>query len=338
MRKLLLLGIGLLLSTSVYAEDLFLGAYYVSFYQEQQDQRFKDIQKIKAIGFDSIATPLGFKDMGFVEECKKNGINVIWEGNEGPREMAIKLFSAHENIKMFVVADDANYKDLETLRKDILEFEELLPDGKETYITVSKSADHVTYANLADNYAIQLYVNKEGTLRRWVWEDMVSARAITKGKLIANLQLIKNNTPNMEPYKSDPVWQAHEYPSVAYIETSMYMAMCAGADGILFYTLYDAFIHPDKEPKFTKGNYILERWDYVRGLTDIFQRFIKYKKYFREGKRISFDEGRLVGASFILPDGKAIKVFCDTFEYNPKVIIQEGKITTSTKENLDVVI
>ena len=293
-----------------------IGSYFDCLWFDSRDRRLKDIPKIKDTGFDWLASNFTPDDEPVIKACQDAGIKILFSRNVTTLDQAKVFWDKYSTIDGYIVADDANYykpDEIIKVRDEVKKF--MRPDMK-TFITVGKGTDPNLYANLCDWYGKQNYVWKEPSpsLKMWYWDKIKEDRAICKGRLIVHPYLGKNGTPQQEPYKSDPVWNAKEYTPVAYNEAAIWASIAAGADDILFYTLYNVYQHDA-----SVYNYVLERWDLVPAYKEMFQRIRSYEKYLEEGTRLPFENGRIVGATFTLPTGEYLKVEVDTFERNPKV-------------------
>jgi hypothetical protein len=189
-----------------------------------------------------------------------------------------------------------------------------------TFITVNRAAKHAEYANLCDWYGVQLYTwGDDGSLRKYWWRGLREARAVCKGRLIAQPYLARS-FPEAPWQLEDPLYTAEEYTPPNYNEAAIWLALCAGADDILFYTA--ANVHPANPKVYS---YFLERRDLVAAYPEIFGRIRRYQPYLA-GRRKAFDagDGRRVGATFTLANGKSLRVTVDTFDAYPRVDFQES--------------
>jgi hypothetical protein len=298
-----------------------LTVYYDAIYHDSRPRRLVDLPRLAQVGFEGIASNFTPDDEPALKLCSDLKLDVLYEPNGiSWAESRSKHFDKFPNIKAVVVADDANQYDPNEVTRRRDEAKRHLRADQETFITVAKGTDATKYAPLCDRYGVQLYVWREGTLRKWYWDELLKIRAACRGQLVVHPWLAKSCLP-APVFDGQALWEAEEYQPLDYTEASYWLAICAGADEILGYTAYS--INP-AYPRFR--SHFLSRVDLVEGLKEIL-RVIKEYRPFLAGQRTPFGAAgeRVVGAVFTRTDGARLRVSIDTHEQRPKVYFEQPR-------------
>lgn len=310
--------------------QLTLGTYYDALFYDSRAKRLEDKKKLDDAGFRRLASVFTADDAPILDACQAAGTKVVFAGNATSPEQTKAYLAKYPCIDALHIQDDADLAPggpaalaakREAARTLIASVNP--PRAILTYASFGKGAKPEQWANTADVAHLQLYIYKEGTLRKWYWDYVLAWRAAHQGKLWVGPYLGKNATPFFALFPKqglpDPVWTASEYTPVAYNEAACWAALCAGADDLLFYS---AFAINSGYPQHYYR--ISERWDLLPGYKALLARIRKYEPYFA-GKRETFDKGQLVGATWTLPGGEKLTVTVDTLEALPRVDFLETK-------------
>lgn len=306
------LTVWLLLAGSLCAQ----GTFYDAIFYDSRALRLVDIPKLADAGFKTFASAFTPDDAPALKLCQDRGMGVIYSMNTGTVAQHKALWDAHSCVKWWSIGDDldATSTPAKVTAAIAVMRPNLRPDMK-TFGTYSKAANPATWANVTDVAHLQLYIYKEGTLRKWYWEYVLQWRAAHRGQLWIGPYLGKGVTPYFG--LKDPVWSEESYTPVGYQKAAIWLGLCAGADDWLGYSAYSI------SPSYPKFSYRLtERWDILPGLTEIARQIKEQERFFRDGTRVTFDNGRFVGAQWSLPTGEALRVTVDTFEALPDVDIE----------------
>jgi hypothetical protein len=319
--------------------QMLLGTYYDAIYLDSRPKRAEDLPKLDDTTFGGIGsqiTPDDGAKGGFLEACQARGKKVIYETNTGSIDDHAKLWKQYTCVAYHNAKDDADLTSTpEKVKAEIAAVRPKYREGMQSFVSVSKSADPKLWKDAADVIGLQLYVWKEGTLRKWYWDYVVAWRAAHKGKLWVHPYLGKSlpTLSQVAPSSGkapDPVWMSEDYTPAAYNEAAIWCALCAGADDVLFYSAFSI------NPGYPKSYYrITERWDLLPAYKRMFERIRGYERYF-VGKRETFDRGQIVGASWTLPTGEKLTVTVDLHEQLPRVEWAESKPTPPPTAKVEV--
>jgi hypothetical protein len=298
------------------------GTYYQALFHDSRPKRLADFPKLDSVPFERLGsqfTPADGDKGAILDLCQKAGMKVLYETNTGTQADHKKNFDAYSVIDYLQVADDA---DLTTtpakVAASIAAWRPFMRADMKTFLTFSKGADPAVWKNTADAVALQLYIYKEGSLRK-AWDILRPWRAAHTGKLWIHPYFGRNAIPYS--LRTDPVWREQEYTPVQYNKALIWLALAAGiddgVDGLLFYSAYD--LNPSYPPDYA---YILERWDMLPGYAELFRQIRSFDRFLLVVKPVPFDNGRVVGAVWTLPTGESLRVEVDTFEQLPDVSLK----------------
>jgi hypothetical protein len=300
------------------------GTYFQALFHDSRARRLADFPKLEAVPFKRLGsqfTPADGDKGQILDLCQKAGMKVLYETNTGTQADHKKNFDAYPAIDYLQVADDADLTTTPTkVAASIAAWRPFMRADMRTFLTFSKTADPAVWKNTADAVALQLYIYKEGSLRR-AWEILRAWRTVHTGKLWIHPYFGRNAIPYS--LRNDPVWREQEYTPVEYNKALIWLALCAGIDdgldGVLFYSAYD--LNPSYPPDYA---YVLERWDLLPGYKELFRQIRTFDRFLLAVKPVQFEsaDGRMVGATWTLPGGEALRVEVDTFEQLPDVLLR----------------
>jgi hypothetical protein len=321
MRKFLLaLVVSVLALGASTVSGLEFGSYFDALFFNSRKLREDQLPVFVDTGFGRMASsfiPDDGKAGGILEKLRAAGVKVLYEQNTGKDADHKKNYDTFTNIDMVHVADDVDLipgNSPAKMAARIAELRQVIRPDMKTFLTFSKGAVPNVWKNSADVIGLQLYIYKEGTIRRWAWDYVKQWRAAHSGKLWVHPYLGKNSLPYGLPYINDPKWKVQEYTPLAYNEALIWAALCAGADDVLFYSAYA--VNPSYYPDYYN---ILERDDLQPGYKALIAQVRSYERFFA-GTKTTFDDGsRIVGATWTLPTGEALTVRVDTLEAKPDV-------------------
>jgi hypothetical protein len=314
---------------------MIIGSYFDGFDDVAQKLRLDLIPKYGPAGFglNLVVMIADFTDPAiddaFPVACKAAGLNVLLAPNTWDYTKLNTVFNANTNVIGWDCMDDADLAGITKTQERIATLKPHIKTGLKTYITVSKGSDHAVFGNLAEMYHIQNYHWREG-LKQWSWTRMLDARKNCNGVLLHGPSLLKN-TPLTFGLKSNrrEFMIDGEYTNLAYNKASILAALCAGANGIIYYTLFNGIAELfGKDPTQKYYHCILERPDFVEGYKNFHNEVLrKYEVYFDKGTRVPFEIANtsIVGATFTLPTGEWIRIEVDTKEYDPTYRIIDSR-------------
>jgi hypothetical protein len=304
-------------------------SYFQGFDDVAQKLRFDSINAMKNFGLNGVVMLADFTnpaiDDAFVPACKAAGLNVIITPNTWDYAKINTILNANTNVIAWDCMDDANLNGLQKTLERLATLKPHIKPGIKTYITVGKGADHAVFANLAEMYHVQNYHYREG-LKKWSWTAMLEARKQCKGILLHGPALIKMTPLEFGVKANRREWMLDDYVPLQYNTASAMAAICAGANGLGYYSLFEGI--PEQVGKNDKYySYILERTDLVEGYKSFHAELKKYEVYFDTGTRVPFEieNTPIVGATFTLTNGDWIRVEVNTEEYNAKYKIIDSK-------------
>lgn len=307
---------------------MLIGSYFDGWDDAAQKLRLDLLPQIANFGLNTICQIADFSnpaiDEAFPAAAKANGLNIILQPNTGDYAKLNTVYNPNSHVLAWDCMDDADIAGLEKTKERIALLKPFAV-GKKTYITVSKGADHAVFANLADWYHVQNYHYREG-LKQWSWTRMLEARKQCKGQLFHGPSLLKM-TPIGFAIKNNNRYYTidNEYVPLQYNAASILAAICAGINGVIYYTLFNGYAEmygKDPTQKYYHG--ILERPDFVDGYKNFHAMLQLYDAFWQinndptKGTRVTFEAGNIVGATFTLNNAAKdwIRVEIDTTEFN----------------------
>lgn len=311
---------------------MIIGSFFDGFDDVAQKLRFDCLQKFKDFGLNHINQIADLSnpaiDQAFPPAAKNLGLDMMMTPNTGDWGSLAAAYNPNTNIVAWMCQDDANIAGVDATKARIAQIKPVMRPGQKTCITVGKGlgADHAKFANLADWYHIQNYTFREG-LKKYCWTDMLLARKNCTGTILHAPYLGKMTPLAFGIKANNMLWMIDgEYVPLAYNKAGTMAALCAGANGIYYYTLfYGIAERAYQDPTQKNYHFILERPDLVAGYKDFHDELNKYAIYFDTGVRVPFENGDIVGATFTLPNGDWIRVEVDTIEFNPSYRIIDSK-------------
>lgn len=308
---------------------MIIGSYFDGFDDITQKLRLDSLPKIKEFGLNFLVQIADLSnpaiDQALPPAAKNLGINIMIAPNTADFAGLAAAYNPNTNVLAWMCQDDANLNGVDATKARIASIKPHMKAGQKTYITVGKGADHVQFGNLAEWYHVQNYCYREG-LKKWCWTAMLEARKNCAGQLFHGPHIGKMQPITFGVKQNNLMWMLEEYTPLQYNKCSVYAALCAGANGVIYYTLfYGVAERVFQDPTQKYYHYILERPDLVAGYKDFHEELNKYAVYFDTGVRVPFESGDLVGATFTLANGDWIRVEVDTNEFNPTYRIIDSK-------------
>lgn len=289
------------------------GTHYDALFFSSRANRLADIPKLADAGFRMFSSSFTPDDQPALKLCQDRGLAVVYSPNSGTNAQHKANFDAFPCIKFWSVGDDLNVTTTpDAVKASIAAMKPFLRADMKTFGTVGKSAKPEVWANVTDAVHLQLYIYKEGTLRKWYWDYVLAWRAQHKGLLWIGPYFGKSYAAFPT---TDPVWNDEVFTPIAYNEAAIWLGLCAGADDWLGYSAYAI---SNTYPAFNWR--LTDRWELLPGYAELFREIHTYDRFFAGGKRETFDNGRVVGATWTLPSGEALRVEVDTFETKPKAV------------------
>jgi hypothetical protein len=294
------------------------GAYYSGYKTSEREQRLKDIPVLAAYGFDRLASPFSAADPNCLKAaqlCRDKGMKVLLQPNAlQPNQFASAGYAGLANVDWIDVWDDAHTAKPEDIAAKRDQWAAVIGPNRLTSITCARNTD-VKYVNICPVFAAQYYSWKEGNwLIKNYWEDVKRLVAASTGRVVATHWLGMNAVP--WSLKDQPDWKTkdREYTPVAQQEVAMWMALCAGASDLLFYTAYE-YPAPGDLALESGRSYIIERPIWLEQYKAAFAYIRKHERYFAGVRALL--PGNAIGAQWTLPDGSGIKV---TFDLESEVL------------------
>lgn len=310
-------------------------AWFDGFDDVAQKLRLDMLPQIAAFGLNGTCQIADFSnpaiDDAFPAAAKNVGLDIVLCPNTGDFARLNTVYNANTNVVAWFTQDDADTAGVDVTNARIAQLKPFIKPGIKTFLTVGKGADHSKFASLCDMYHVQNYHWREG-LKKWSWTAMVEARKQCKGILLHGPSLIKTSPVDFAIKGNNRYFMIdNEYTPLAYNKASVMAALCAGANGIVYYTLFHGYAEwfgKDPEQKFY--HCILERPDFVDGYKSFHAELKKYEVYFDTGVRVPFEIANtpIVGATFTLANGDWIRVEVNTEEFNPSYRIIDSKDLT----------
>lgn len=269
-------------------------------------------------------------DDAYPAVCKAAGLNILLSPNTWDYAKLNTVFNAHTNVIGWDCMDDADIAGILKAQERINTLKPHIKTGLKSYITVSKGADHKIFGNLADMYHVQNYHWREG-LKEWSWNKMKEARANCNGILLHGPSLLKCSWHAWAVRNNNKFFTIDgEYVPLAYNKTSVMAALCAGANGIIYYTLFNGIAEAfGKDPDQKYYHCILEHPVFAAGYKNFHAELKKYEAYFDKGVRVPYEipNTNLVGATFTL-GADWIRIDCNLDENDPTYRIIDSKDLT----------
>lgn len=311
---------------------MIIGSYFDGFDDVAQKLRFDSLSKIKDFGLNFLVQIADLSnpaiDQALPPAAKQLGIDIMLAPNTGDFPGLAAAYNPNTNVLAWMCQDDANLAGLDATKARIAAMKPHMRADQKTFITVAKGADHAAYGNLADWYHIQNYTFREG-LKKYCWTGVLEARKNCNGILFHGSYLGKMKPIEFGIKQNNLMWMIDgEYIPLAYNKASIMAALCAGANGIIYYTLfYGIAERVYQDPTQKNYHFILERPDLVAGYKNFHAELAKYATYFDTGTRVPFENGNIVGATFTLNNATKdwIRIEVDTNEYNPSYRIIDSK-------------
>lgn len=317
---------------------MIVGTYFDGFDDVAQKLRFDSLAQMKNFGINLVVQKADLSnpaiDHAFPPAAKALGIDVLLSPNTWDYAQLNTVFNANTNVVAWHMQDDADIAGVDATKARMVTLKPHMKVGQKTYITVSKGADHVTFGNLADWYHIQNYHYREG-LKKWSWDRILDARKNCKGLLFQGPSLVKMTPIEFGIKQNNLMWMIDgEYTPLSYNKASVMAALCAGANGIIYYTMFYGIAEQvGKNSSQKYYHYILERPDYVEGYKAFHAELQKYDAFWQinsdptKGTRVTFESGNIVGATFTLNNAAKdwIRVEVDTTEFNANYHIIDPK-------------
>lgn len=221
---------------------MIIGSYFDGWDDAAQKLRLDSLPKMKHFGLNLVNMIADFSnpaiDNAFPAAAKAQGIDILLSPNTWDYAQLNTVYNAHTNVLGWDCMDDSDIAGLDATKARIATLAPFIKVGQKKFITVSKGADHALFSNLADWYHVQNYHYREG-LKQWSWTRMLNARANCKGMLFHGPSLLKMTPIDFGVKANNMIWMIDgEYTPLSYNKASIMAALCAGANGIIYYSLF----------------------------------------------------------------------------------------------------